>query len=132
MTVIDANVAVLALLDDGPHGTSARAALGTNAVAPELIDLEVGSALRGLVLGGRISARRARTALGDLDSFPLKRVSHRPLLTRCWELRHTLTFYDAAYVAVAELTSDQLVTADGRLARASGIRCRVELLVPAP
>jgi hypothetical protein len=41
-----------------------------------------------------------------------------PLLAFCWELRQTLTPYDAAYVA--------LVTADARLFRASGVQCAVE------
>src|SRR5690348_10945975 len=95
----------------------------THPTAPELLDVEVGSAIRRLELGGRLSARRARTAMRDLEALPLARAPHRPLLDRCWELRHSLTFYDAAYVALAEITNDQLVTADGRLARASGPRC---------
>lgn len=36
--------------------------------------------------------------------------------------------YDASYVAVAEALDCVLVTADGKLARANGPRCRVEVL----
>jgi predicted nucleic acid-binding protein len=64
----------------------------------------------------------------DLIDLPLKRASHRPLLRRCWELRHNLTSYDACYVALAETLNVSLLTADGRLANAPGLWCAVELL----
>jgi predicted nucleic acid-binding protein len=60
--------------------------------------------------------------------LPLERAAHRPLLTRCWELRENVSVYDAAYVALAEALDVVLLTADARLVRAPGIRCRVELL----
>jgi predicted nucleic acid-binding protein len=47
---------------------------------------------------------------------------------RVWELRDTVGAYDAQYVALAELLDSALVTADGRLARAAGLRCPVEFL----
>ena len=40
-----------------------------------------------------------------------------------WELRDNLTPYDAAYVALAELTGATLVTGDERITAAPGIRC---------
>ena len=39
-----------------------------------------------------------------------------------------MTAYDAAYVALAEALHVVLVTADARLARASDIRCGVEVI----
>lgn len=45
-----------------------------------------------------------------------------------WELRDNLTPYDAAYVAAAELLRCPLVTADGKLARATGPRCDFRLV----
>jgi predicted nucleic acid-binding protein len=50
------------------------------------------------------------------------------LLRRCWELRDNVKTYDAAYIALAEALGVPLLTADARLANASGIRCEVELL----
>jgi predicted nucleic acid-binding protein len=47
---------------------------------------------------------------------------------RVWELRDNLTPYDAAYVAVAETLGCPLLTADGRLGRAPGLSCAVEVL----
>jgi predicted nucleic acid-binding protein len=36
--------------------------------------------------------------------------------------------YDAAYIALAEAYETVLLTGDGRLARAPGIQCEIELL----
>lgn len=129
MIVVDASVLAPALGDDGEDGDQARARLWHERLtAPELIDLEVASALRGLQRAGRLPARRADLALADLLVLPLQRVPHRPLLARCWSLRENLTIYDAAYVALAERLDALLLTADLRLARAAGSHCAVETL----
>ncbi len=129
MIVVDASVIVTGLADDGPDGDLVRRRLRSEQlVAPELIDLEVVSAWRRLVSVGDIDERRATLALGDLRSLRIDRSPHGPLLERCWELRHNLTVYDAAYVALAELMDLDLLTGDRRLAEAPGIRCAVELL----
>ena len=129
MIVVDASVLVVALVDDGNDGSIARHRLiGEVLVAPELIDLEVLSVLRRTVALGVITALRGKSAIADLIDLPLRRASHTPLLARCWELRPNLTSYDASYVALAEVLDVTLVTADGRLAKAPGLRCAVELL----
>jgi predicted nucleic acid-binding protein len=127
--VTDASVIVTALADDSAEGDRVRDRLGGQAIAaPELIDIEVASALRRRVRSGALAAQRAESALVDLVTATITRASHKPLLARCWELRDNLTVYDAAYVALAEQLAADLLTADGRLARAPGIRCRVEVL----
>jgi predicted nucleic acid-binding protein len=68
--------------------------------------------------------------LSDLVALPLPRVSHRPLLPRCWSLRENVTVYDASYVALAEQLDTTLVTADARLSKAPGLRCPVEVMTP--
>lgn len=129
MIVVDASVLVPALGDDGADGDQARSRLdGESLAAPQLIDLEVSSVLRRLLLAGHLPARRAELALSDLVALPLRRVSHRTLLPRCWDLRDNLTPYDAAYLALAEILGVPLVTADLRLSQAPGLRCDVELL----
>ena len=129
MIVVDASVLAVALGDDGPDGASARAALdGESLTAPELVDLEVLSVWRRQVAGGSMTPGRAKLALGDLTELPVRRISHRLLVRRCWELRHAVTVYDAAYVALAEALGISLLTADARLSRAPGLRCRVELV----
>lgn len=129
MLVVDASALAPALADDGRDGDTARARLrGQSVVAPELIDLETTSVIRRQLQTGHLDARRAGLALADLVELPLRRVPHRPLLGRCWELRENLSVYDAAYVALAELLDVVLLTADGRLANAPGLRCQLEVL----
>lgn len=128
MIVVDASVLAVALGDDGHDGSAARAALaGKTLVAPELIDLEVVSVWRRQVAAGQMSPQRAESAVAELMAIPIRRMSHRPFMNRCWELRHTVTVYDAAYVAVAEAFDVPLLTADAKLSRAPGLRCRVDI-----
>ena len=129
MIVVDASVLAVALGDDGPDGFAARAALGGESLtAPELVDLEVLSVWRRQVAGGAMTQARAKLAVQDLTAMPVRRVGHRVLMQRCWELRNAVTVYDAAYVALAEVLGISLLTADARLSRAPGLRCRVELV----
>lgn len=129
--VVDASVSVAALADDGADGDTARARLRDEELAaPELIDLEVVSVLRRQLSAGTLDARRAQFAVDDLWDLPMQRASHRPLLARCWELRDSLTIYDAAYVALAEALECALVTADAHLANAPRVRCPIEVLRP--
>jgi predicted nucleic acid-binding protein len=127
--VVDASVLAVALGDDGTDGEHARDRLaGETLVAPELVDLEVVSVWRRHVAAKLMPARRAATALADLADLPLRRSSHQPFLQRIWELRHVVTPYDAAYIALAEVLDALLVTADARLSRASGFKCGVEVM----
>jgi predicted nucleic acid-binding protein len=129
LIVVDASVLMPALVDEGEKGDRMRARLdGEWLTAPSVVDLEVIAALRGIVRGGEVTARRAERALEDLVSLPLDRAPHRRLARRIWELRDNLTAYDASYVALAERLDTVLLTADAALARAPGIECEIELL----
>ena len=127
--VVDASVLAVALGDDGADGRSARNRLADEALAaPEIIDLEVISVWRRHVGARLMAARRAAAAISDLEVLPLQRVSHQPMIARIWQLRHGVSPYDAAYVALAEAFDAVLVTADGRLSRAPGVRCAIEVI----
>ncbi len=130
MTLVADTSAVLpALVDGGRQGEMARAALTSDElIAPALLDVEVASALRGRVLGGRLTVELAEAALTDLAALPITRFDAVPLLGRIWQLRDNLTAYDAAYVALAELFGAGLVTADERLAKSTGPQCAVRLV----
>lgn len=131
MIVVDASVLANVVGDDGPIGDAARArlALGSDVSAPDLVDVETISVLRKRWIAGTLTARRFRDAVDDLLALPLTRYPTGPLMSRAYELRANVTAHDASYVAVAEALGCVLVTGDGRLARASGPRCRIELLV---
>jgi predicted nucleic acid-binding protein len=127
--VVDASVLATALGDDGVDGERVRSRLfGERASAPELVDLEVASVWRRAVRRGDVSDGRARQALADLAALPLVRAPHGPLMPRIWELRDNVTVYDAAYVALAEALDAPLLTADRKLARATGTLCEFELM----
>ena len=48
------------------------------------------------------------------------------LADHAWELRGTMTMYDATFMALAELLGRQLLTLDRRIAGAPGVACPVE------
>ena len=96
--------------------------------APELLDLEVTTALRKLVRRGETTLGHAADALDGLRRANITRHSHRLFLPRIWELRDNISAYDAAYVAIAERANAPLLTLDRRLAEATGPRCRIEVL----
>ena len=129
MIVIDASVLANALTDDGPIGARGRAELAGDLhwAAPEHLTVEIFSAIRGRYLGRRISEQRATDAMEAVAAMTIDILPTRPLLGRMWQLRDTLTGYDAAYVAAAELHGCALVTADERLSHAPGLRCEIRL-----
>lgn len=118
-----------ALADDGADGDAARARLGGERLAaPELATLEVLSTIRRAVRADRLGERRAGQAVRDLIEIPIQLAPHGPLLLRVWELRESLTSYDASYVALAEMLEAPLLTADRAIQQAPGTRCEIEVL----
>ena len=95
--------------------------------APYLIDVEVAQVLRRYVRDKALHAQRGREALEDFGDLPLNRYPHDFLIPRVWELRATLTAYDALYVALAEVLDAVLLTCDRRVASASGHFAEVEV-----
>jgi predicted nucleic acid-binding protein len=92
---------------------------------PAIFGAEVTSALRMLVLRGELSPMRAAAAREQVRTARTIQYPFEPFSDRVWELRANLTVYDAWYVALAEWLATDLVTADERLANASGLRCVV-------
>jgi predicted nucleic acid-binding protein len=126
--VIDASVIVKLALDAGEVGEAISRRLHSTALhAPDHLPIEVLSALRRLRLAGQIGETESRLALQGLWSLPIQRWSLEPFADRTWQLGHNLSSYDAAYVALAERLDAPLLTANVRLARASGPTCAIEV-----
>ena len=134
MLVVDASALVDLLLVRPDAGEIERhvAAHSAELHAPQLLDIEVVSALRRVASSGEATASRAREALDDLLALPIERHSHGPLMPRVWQLRETMTAYDATYLALAEALSDRpgsLLTCDAGFARAIAAASDVEALL---
>lgn len=130
MIVVDASVVVAALILATDQGDRARARLASepDQHAPGFIDLEVVAAVRNRLRRGQLEEADAEAAVRDLLDLAIVRYPHGPLVNRIWELRPNVTPYDAAYFALAEVLEATLLVADGRLARAAGPRCGIEVL----
>jgi predicted nucleic acid-binding protein len=129
--VVDTS-AVIAVLAERPRidALEVRLAADGDLHAPHLIDVEVVHALRGLVLGRKITEDRAADALTDFADLAIIRYPHASLTDRMWALRANLTAYDAAFVALAEALAVPLVTCDATLASARNHEASVELFAP--
>jgi len=125
--VLDASAAVTALT--GPGSLAAGLLSADDAVfqVPSIFDAEVLGALRGLVRGQKFDQAAAADFITDLMVLPVDRWHMSPLLPRIWELRDNLTPYDAAHVALAELTGAILLTGDERITAAPGVHCDIQI-----
>ena len=130
MIVLDASAAIEWLLQSaaGIKIDKRIASRSQSLHAPHLLDVEVAQVLRRYVRDKKITAQRGQEALEDLAGLPLDRYPHDFLSPRVWQLRATLTAYDAVYVALAELLDAPLLTCDSKIASASGHSARVELV----
>lgn len=129
MIVLDASAAVELAMNFTAGAVVARRMGEAETIhVPHLFAVEVAQALRRLTGAGTTSAVRAAEALLDVAQIDATRHEHEPFLPRIWELRESLTAYDAAYVALAETLDAPLVTLDARLAGAPGHSAEVELL----
>lgn len=98
--------------------------------APHLIDTEVTSAIRGLLLTSKaeigISPARALEMADDFSDLSVTRHPMTAYQSRVLELRHNFTAYDAFYVALAESLRLPLLTEDKKHDRAAGHTAIIE------
>ena len=97
-------------------------------VAPQLFLVECLQVLRRLVFNGSLSSVIAESVVADLVDLDIELQDHRDLFWRVWELRHTITAYDATYIALSELLEVPLLTTDAKLAGAGGHHSVIELV----
>jgi predicted nucleic acid-binding protein len=123
VTVVDASIVVRLLQNRrGDHGLRERFGQQRYVHAPALIDAEVSSAIRGLLLTSKheikIDEKRAEEMLDDLADLPLVRYPMQPYQRRVLALRNNFTAYDGFYVALSESLNMPLLTDDRKYAGA--------------
>lgn len=129
MLVVDASCLVEVVTQGaGATAVARRLTADTDHVAPHVVDVEVLGVIRRDYLAGVLDQVSASLAVTELMTWPGTRIGHQPLLRRAWELRDTVRGWDAMYVALAEELDAILLTRDGRLARATGPRCIIDLV----
>lgn len=122
--VIDSSVVIAALVESGPVGQWAEnQLLSDHLAAPHIMQVEVANVLRRAERVGGISTDVASLAHHDLIDLPVDLYPYEPFSSRIWQLRSTVTAYDAWYVALAEVTGAALATLDRRLTSAPGPTC---------
>ena len=124
-SVVDASVLVAAASDSGPEGVWAEDVLaGAGIVAPHLLLVEATNIVRRLERSRELTQLEATAAHRDIVRLDIDLLPFEPFASRVWELRQSITSYDAWYVAIAEAFDVPLATLDRRLAHASGPSCR--------
>lgn len=96
--------------------------------APDLLWLEVASALRRAITLGACSPSRATLALSHLAGLAINPHRDIDLAGRAFALRDNLTVYDGVYVALAEALNARLLTCDSGMAAAAGRTCETEFV----
>jgi predicted nucleic acid-binding protein len=112
--VIDASAMVEALIGRDVE-TELLDALAGDVAAPHLLDIEVLSVLRRLLLAGKLEPDAGDEGRRDHFALTIHRHEAQPLAERIWQLRHRFTSYDAGYLALAEALDVPLFTCDGKL-----------------
>lgn len=123
MIVVDSSVVVSAATDNQALGEWGRDILRRDVLAaPQLLPVEVLSALRRLELNGLLTSEVATLAATDALALPV--MLYPPDTARMWEFRHTVTVQDSSYVALAEALGAPFATLDRKLVAAPGPACR--------
>ena len=131
MAVVDASI-VVRLLQNRRGDAELRERFGQQRYvhAPALIDAEVTSAIRGLLITSkpaiRITVERAEQMLDDFADLPLVRYPMQPYQRRVLALRDNFTAYDAFYLALSESLDLPLLTDDRKFERAPGHTAVIE------
>ncbi|MFD3705910.1 type II toxin-antitoxin system VapC family toxin [Nocardia sp. NPDC058658] len=128
--VIDASAASISLVRKDAVGKAvAKLIENSTCHAPHLIDAEVGNVLRRHERKGLIDTTTAAIGVRMMATMVDQRYAlHGWLSEEAWKLRHTITFYDGLYAALAARLDIVLLTSDAKLSRAPGLPCRIELI----
>ncbi len=96
--------------------------------APHLIDPELVSAARRIAARQDDGFETAFQLIVEYSHVPVTLFEHANLRDFAWQVRDTISSYDAMYVALARDLRIPLITSDGRLAQAASNWCEVTVL----
>jgi predicted nucleic acid-binding protein len=116
--VIDAS-ALVDVLTGSERRTGLEPHLDDDLFAPDVLVAEVLSGLRTLTRRGHLAAAAAERCARDLVEAEIEYLPVWPYTEQDWTLRHTITPYQAYYVALAADLRAPLLTTDLRLAAAA-------------
>jgi len=122
--VVDASVAVKWLLREDDSDLAQRIpAVADRLIAPELIGFELGNILWKRIRRGDVTPDEARRHIAtfyrmEIEQYPVRFVHFDALAIA---VRADISFYDAAYVALADYAALPLITTDLRLARRTAL-----------
>lgn len=136
--VVDASVACKWVLPsaDEPYSKHALALLDQYALkeiqilVPDLFWAEIGNVLWKAARTQRMTTEDARIGLLKITNCNFPTVPSFSLLNRAFDIATTFgrSFYDCLYVALAESSETDLITADEKLVNALALRCPVKWL----
>jgi len=127
--VLDASAAVNLLIGEDALASKISALIGDSCVmAPVIFPFEVTNTIRGKLSGRLIDDDTAQDAWIGMTELNVELWQWATLADRVWQLRGSITSYDASYIALAELMGCPLLTTDARLAAMAPNSCRVELV----
>ncbi|MEY9952949.1 type II toxin-antitoxin system VapC family toxin [Leifsonia sp. EB34] len=117
--IIDTCAVIDLLVDPGENGRAVAERLrGRDLAAPDLMFAEAANVLRKLHGRGKLSDAEASMAYAELLELPIEPWPFEAVEQRVWDLRGSMSGFDATFVALSELLTAPLVTTDKRLARA--------------
>lgn len=118
--VVDASALVDAVIDSPRRrGIQRHLSHADGVLAPEVLPVEVASALWRMVRTGQLTTGDADGAVRRLMQFPVELIPHAGLLPQAWRLRERVRITDGFYVALASQLGAPLLTTDLRLSRAT-------------
>jgi len=127
--VLDASAVVSYLFEDSVARARIKSLVdAAYLIAPVIMPFEVANVIRRRLSARMITpdaAENAWVGLAELDVEPWQWATLAP---RIWELRGSITSYDASYVALAEIMQCPLITADAKLAAMAPPTCQIELV----
>lgn len=129
MLVLDASVALEVLTKTDMGLLAAERLLDAGEIhAPHLLDVEFVHVVRKLVFARKTTEATASEILDAFAHWQIVRHGHKDHISRIWELRESISAYDATYVSLAEALNAPLWTCDAKLSRSHGHHAEIVLL----